>query len=95
MKVSTSITTPDYREAMQLFSLHRSQGSKVTCNTIADNTFDYTVTWYTECNSTPSLMRQLIANIYHGHSDLPLEELDALVYAEQAIKTLEDMGVLK
>jgi hypothetical protein len=52
------------------------------------------VEWETTCNTYTDLMREYLLDI-KLNNDLPQEQIDALAYADGAIKTLLDMGVIK
>ena len=95
MKIPTKITTPDYREAFNLFTVHKIDHARIQAVYDKESdTWNYVVSWLNDCHTESERNRQFLANIYHSY-DLPIEELDALCYAEQAIKTLVDMGVLE
>ena len=89
MKIKIKRTTPDYREACQLFTDFKAKGT-------AYISYDYTSKLYTiecwqESKSESEFYRIILSNI---ETDTP-EEQDALAYADGAIKTLVDMGVIK
>lgn len=89
MKIKLKRTTPDYREAQKLFTDFKAKGS-------AYITYDYPSQLYTiecwqESKSESEFYRTILSNI---ETDTP-EEQDALAYADGAIKTLVDMGVIE
>lgn len=78
----------DYREAL-------TQWRNTSPSTIHSNTDgSYTVEWETRCNNHSDLMRAYLLDI-KLLNDLSQEQLDALSYADSAIKTLVDMGIIK
>ena len=78
----------DYREALEKWR-------KTTPSTIHSNIDgSYTVEWETRCNNHSDLMRAYLLDI-KLLNDLSQEQLDALAYADSAIKTLVDMGIIK
>lgn len=78
----------DYREAL-------TKWRNTTPSTIRSNTDgSYTVEWETACNTYTDLMREYLLDI-KLNNDLPQEQIDALAYADGAIKTLLDMGIIK
>lgn len=88
MKVKHIRHYEDYREAL-------AQWKRTTPSTIhSDTNGIYVVEWETTCNSTPDIMREFLLDI-KLHNDLPQEQIDALDYADSAIKTLIDMGVIE
>jgi hypothetical protein len=78
----------DYREALEQWR----KNTPSTIHSLLDGT--YTVEWETTCNSTTDLMREYLSDIKNDN-DLPQEQIDALAFADSAIKTLIDMGVIK
>ena len=89
MKIRTKKTTYDYREALEKFKAAKEVGT-------AYMTYDYTTRLYTvelwqETNSQSEFYRAILSNINTNIA----EEQDALSYADSAIKTLVDMGVLE
>lgn len=89
MKIKIKRTTPDYREAQQLFTDFKAKGT-------ANITYDYPSKLYIleswqESKTESEFYRIILSNI---ETDIP-EEKDALAYADSAIKTLVDMGVIE
>lgn len=92
MKVRFKQEYTDYREAHEAF---RKACEKGTAYLIYDfPTKTWTLETFKEVHGTPNLMREMLAHIYI-ENDLPHEQADALAYADSAIKTLIDMGVLQ
>ena len=88
MTIKHSKHYEDYREALEKWR-------KTTPSTIHSNTDgSYTVEWETRCNNHSELMREYLLDI-QLYNDLPQEQLHALAYADSAIKTLVDMGMIK
>ena len=92
MKHKTIYRTHDYREACEKFTKFKEHGTAYI--TYDYPTKEYTVELIRETHSTTDMMRQFLVDIKLNH-DLIGEELDALDFAESAIKTLVDMGVLQ
>lgn len=88
MKVKHIKHYEDYREALQQWRIHTPS----TIHSHPNGT--YTVEWVTTCNNSTDLMREYLLDI-KLHNDLPQEQIDALDFADSAIKTLIDMGVIK
>lgn len=89
MKIKLKRTTPDYREAFKLFTDFKAKGT-------AYITYDYSsklyiVELWQESKTISDFYRIILSNI---ETDTP-EEQDALAYADSAIKTLVDMGVIE
>lgn len=78
----------DYREALAQWRC--STPSTITSHTNGT----YVVEWETTCNGSSDLMREYLLDI-KNECNLTLEQIDALDYADSAIKTLVDMGVIK
>ena len=92
MKNKTIFKTHDYCKALEKFRMFKDYGTaSVTCDHSAK---EYIVELVREAHSSTELMRQLLVDIKLNY-DLTLEETDALDFADSAIKTLVDMGVLK
>lgn len=92
MKHKTLFRTHDYREACEKFTKFKELGT-------AYITYDYTTQEYIvelvrEVKSSTDLMRQILVDIKLNH-DLIEEEIDALDFADSAIKTLQDMEIIK
>ena len=88
MKVKHIKNYEDYREAL-------TKWRNTTPSTIHSNTDgSYIVEWETTCNTYTDLMREYLLDI-KLNNDLPQEQIDALAYADSAIKTLVDMGIIK
>lgn len=92
MKVKFKQDYTDYREAHEAF--HKACTKGTAYLTYSYTTKTYTLETFKEVHGTPNLMREMLAHIYI-ENNLPEEQVDALVYAESAIKTLADMGVIK
>lgn len=88
MKIKHVKQYDDYREALEKWR-------KTTPSTIHSNVDgSYTVEWTVTCNGTSDLMREYLLDI-NMQNDLPQEQIDALSFADGAIKTLVDMGIIK
>ena len=91
MKIKLKYETCDYREAQELFAKFKQQGT-------AYQTYDYPSKTYIielekECKTDAEQYRIILQQLFlNSHIE---EEKDALEYADAAIKTLMDMGVLK
>ena len=92
MKFKTKYHYNDYREACEKFSECKKLGT--TYMKYDYRTQEYTIELVRESQSESEFMRILLSDIKSDY-DLSTEELDALAYADSAIKTLVDMGVLK
>lgn len=91
MKNKTKFRTPDYREAFEKFKKFKEYG---TAHITYDyHTKEYIVELVREADSATELMRQGLVDIKLNY-DLTPEELDALDFADSAIKTLIDMEVI-
>ena len=82
----------DYRQAQEEF--HKACEHGRAYLTFDFSTQTYELEYTAKINKTAELMRNLLFDIY-VQNDLPDEQADALAYADSAIKTLVDMGVLK
>lgn len=92
MKNRTIFKTKDYHEANEKFRKFKEYGS---ASSLYDfTTGEYTVELVREAKSSTELMRQGLVDIKLNY-DLTPEEIDALDYADSAIKTLIDMGIIK
>lgn len=88
MTIKHSKHYEEYREALEKWR-------KTTPSTIHSNIDgSYTVEWETRCNNHSDLMRAYLLDI-KLLNDLSQEQLDALSYADSAIKTLVDMDIIK
>lgn len=92
MKHKRTFKTNDYREALEKFRKFKEHGTASV--TRDNNAGEYVVELTSETHSVSDMMRQFLVDIKLNH-DLCVEELDALDYADSAIKTLVDMGVIK
>lgn len=92
MKNKTIFKTHDHCEAIEKFKKFKEYGT--TYITYDYTTREYIVELVREVNSTTDLMRQGLVDIKLNY-DLTVEETDALDFADSAIKTLIDMGVIK
>ncbi len=92
MKHKTIFKTHDYREACEKFTKFKEHGTAYITYDYPTN--EYIVELVRETKSVSDMMRAFLVDIKFNH-DLITEELDALDYADSAIKTLQDMGVLK
>lgn len=92
MKHKRTFKTYDYREALEKFRKFKEYGiASVICD---HNTKEYKVEFACETKTVSDMMRQFLVDIKLNY-DLIDEEIDALDYADSAIKTLIDMGVIK
>ena len=91
MKVKIIKRTPDYREACQLFSEFSKKGT--TYSTYDFTTKEYTVELVQDAHTDSEIHRLTLLNMYYNTDSI--EELLAITYADSAIKTLVDMGVLE
>lgn len=90
MNIRTTYRTPDYREAQELFHEWTKQGEAYMFPT---KTGEYKVVRYMRTHTELETHRAVLENIFlHTDSE---EEREALSYADSAIKTLIDMGVLE
>ena len=92
MKVHHKHTTPDYREAQEVFNRFKKVGTAYM--TYDYPTHEYTVELTQISHGTADLMRATLTGMW-ATMKLNTEERDALAYADSAIKTLQDMGVIK
>lgn len=91
MTIKRKFETPDYREAMEKFAKYR-QEALTRCYLIYDYpTSTYIVEVTTTVESEADFYRAILSNIETESQ----EEQDALAYADSAIKTLQDMEVIK
>ena len=88
MKVKHIKHYDNYNEALRQWRINTPS----TLHSHIDGT--YVVEWETICNSTPDLMREYLLGI-KLQNQLPQEQIDALEYADSAIKTLQDMEIIK
>lgn len=91
MKVIIKRKTPDYREAQELFAQFKQKGTAYLTYDFPSKT--YTVEIQSECETEAQIHRAVLLNMYYNVETE--EEATALSYADSAIKTLIDMGVLK
>ena len=78
----------DYREALECWR-------RTTPSTIHSCTQGvYIVEWESECNENAQMIRERLFDIKVDYN-LSNEQLDALAFADSAIKTLLDMGIIK
>ena len=89
MTIKLKRTTPDYREAQQLFADFKAKGTAYISYDYPSKL--YTIELWQESKSESEFYRIILSNI---ETDTP-EEQDALAYADSAIKTLVDMGVIE
>lgn len=92
MKIKLKHTTCDYREALEFATKYSTLGDTIT--TYHKETNDFIIECIAEVTSHVEHMRKLLTIIKVEH-DLTPEELDALAFADSAIKTLVDMGVIE
>ena len=92
MKHKRIFKTPDYREACEKFAKCKDLGTAYI--TYDYPTKEYTVELTRETKTVADMMRQFLLDIKLNH-DLIEEEIDALDYADSAIKTLQDMEIIK
>ena len=91
MKIKLKYETCDYREAQELFAKFKQQGT--TYQTYDYSSKTYTIELEKECKTEAEQHRLVLQQMFlNSHIE---EEKDALSYADAAIKTLIDMGVLK
>ena len=91
MTIKRKFETPDYREAMEKFAKYR-QDTLTRCYLIYDYpTSTYTVEVTTTVDSEADFYRTILAGIATESQ----EEQTALAYADSAIKTLQELGVIK
>lgn len=88
MKIKHVIHHEDYRDALAQWRRH----TPATIHSHTDGT--YIVEWETKCDGASDLMREYLLDI-KLHNDLPQEQIDALEFADSAIKTLLDMEIIK
>lgn len=92
MKIKHTYRTPDYRVAMEKFNKFKAEGSPYL---IYDyTTKDYIIEITQEVSSNTDLMRNILHHL-SNNDDLADEERDALAFADSAIKTLTDMGIIE
>jgi hypothetical protein len=92
MKHKTLFRTHDYREACEKFTKFKEHGTAYITYDYPTN--EYIVELVREVKSSTDLMRQILVDIKLNH-DLIEEEIDALNFADSAIKTLQDMEIIK
>lgn len=92
MKNKTKFKTHDYREAFEKFKKFKEYGTAYI--TYDYPTKEYIVELIREAGSATELMRQGLVDIKLNY-DLTPEELDALDFADSAIKTLIEMEIIK
>ena len=92
MQNKTKFRTHDYREAFEKFKKFKEYGTAYI--TYDYPTKEYIVELVREANSAAELMRQGLVDIKLNY-DLTQEEIDALDYADSAIKTLIEMEIIK
>lgn len=90
MKVTKEISTSDYNKAIELFTEHLHESAKITSNELYYGIWEYTVSWQENVLSVPLKMRKILASI-NAQSQ---EQIEALSYADEAIKILMDMGAI-
>lgn len=92
MKHKTIFRTHDYCVAVDKFKKFKEHGTAyITYDYL---TQEYIVELVRETKSTTDLMRHILVDIKLNH-DLIEEEIDALDFADTAIKTLQDMEIIK
>ena len=92
MKIKTIFKTHNHDEAVKKFAEFKDLG---TVYMIYDyTTHEYAIELQQETKSESDFMRTMLLSI-KLQNELSTEELDALAYADSAIKTLVDMGVLE
>ena len=89
MKIKTKRTTSDYREALEILADFKSEGTVYLVYDYPSK--QYTVELWQESKTISDFYRIILSNI---ETDSP-EEKDAIAYADSAIKTLTDMGVIE
>lgn len=92
MKVKSKYKVHDYEEAVKKFAECKKLGTSYM--TYDYPTHEYTIELEQESKSEAEFMRTILMGIKIMNS-WSTEELDALAYADSAIKTLVDMGVLE
>lgn len=90
MKVTKEISIADYNKAIELFTEHLHESATIRSTELYFGVWEYTVTWQENVISVPMKMRKILASINVQTQD----ELDALSYADEAIKILMDMGAI-
>jgi hypothetical protein len=91
MKIKLKYETCDYREAQELFAKFKQQGTSYCTYDYPSKT--YKIELEKECNTEAEQYRWVLQQMFlNSYTE---EEKDALSYADSAIKTLIDMGVLK
>lgn len=90
MKVTKEISIADYNKAIELFTEHLHESATIRSTELYFGVWEYTVSWQENVISVPMKMRKILASI-----DVQTQEqLDALSYADEAIKILMDMGAI-
>ena len=92
MKFKTKYRYHNYVEASEKFIECKKLGA--TNMTYDYPTQEYIIELVREVHSEPEFMRFLLSDIKLDY-ELSADEIDALAYADSAIKTLQDMGVIK
>ena len=90
MKVTKEIAVADYNKAIELFTEHLHQSATIKSAELYYGVWEYTVSWQENMINVPLKMRKILASINVQTQD----ELDALSYADEAIKILMDMGAI-
>lgn len=92
MKNRTIFKTHDCNEAIEKFQKFKDYGS---ASSLYDfTTGEYIVELVREAKSSTDLMRQALVDIKLNY-DLTDDEIDALAFADSAIKTLIDMEIIE
>ena len=94
MTIRVKRTTVDYREACEMFKSAKERGTAYLTYDYPSK--EYIIEFVQEARAGSETMRAFLNNIaVFNINNLAKEELDALSYADSAIKTLVDMGVLE
>ena len=90
MNIRTTYRTPDYREAQEIFHKWSKIGEVCMFQT---HSGEYKVIRYMHTHTDSETHRAVLESIFLNTDSI--EEREALSYADSAIKTLVDMGVLE
>lgn len=93
MKIKSKYKVRHLEDAVKKFQECKRLG---TSYMIYDyQTHEYTIELERDVESEADFMRAMLVGIRLNEAILTTEELDALAYADSAIKTLKDMGVIE
>lgn len=91
MKAKVKYQTCDYREAQEMFAKFKQKGTSYIIYDYPTST--YTIELEVSCDTEAERNRYILQQLYYNVESE--EEKETIIYADSAIKTLVDMGVLK